>query len=203
MSHFLEGQTHQLMEALQAAGYTAEYITKLGQYPRLADFRLVLDGRAEITRISTTPTEADFIVKVPRIKPNYPIWMKDGGLEFPNLELADPEEFNLLDMGDPDLLKTGKAEWRGVYEDLKAKITVGSSRYFNLLHLLGIQSKGVEVFRAIYGEKFVFGPVSTVRGLDGFLHMPYIFEGCGDVILDWLSETRPFEDKDIFPRFKK
>ena len=48
MSQYSEGQTHQLMEALQAKGYTPEEVTMLGQHPKLGDFRLVLKGLAEI-----------------------------------------------------------------------------------------------------------------------------------------------------------
>lgn len=48
MSSYSEGQTHQLMEALQAKGFTPEQVTRLGQYHRLDDFRKVLDGLAEI-----------------------------------------------------------------------------------------------------------------------------------------------------------
>ncbi|QQG46157.1 MAG: hypothetical protein HYY55_04355 [Candidatus Niyogibacteria bacterium] len=48
MSRYSEGQTHQLMEALQAKGFTPEEVTMLGQYPKLGDFRSVLNGQAEI-----------------------------------------------------------------------------------------------------------------------------------------------------------
>lgn len=57
MSSYSEGQIHQLAEALQAKGYTPDYITKLGQYDRLGDIRLVLDGLAEIV---TTKYVIDF-----------------------------------------------------------------------------------------------------------------------------------------------
>lgn len=50
MSEYSEGQTHQLMDALQAAGYTRADITTLGQFSKLGDFRLVLNGLAEIRR---------------------------------------------------------------------------------------------------------------------------------------------------------
>ncbi|MFA6536473.1 MAG: hypothetical protein WCT25_03545, partial [Candidatus Paceibacterota bacterium] len=48
MSNYKEGQINQLANALEGRGFTAEHITKLGQYPRLDDLRLVLDNQAEI-----------------------------------------------------------------------------------------------------------------------------------------------------------
>lgn len=48
MSSYSEGQTHLLMEALQAKCFTAEDITKLGQYKRLSDIRLLLCGLAKV-----------------------------------------------------------------------------------------------------------------------------------------------------------
>jgi len=53
MSSYLEGQTHQLMEALEAKGFTPEEITKLGQSGELlARFRSVLNGLAKIKPVS-------------------------------------------------------------------------------------------------------------------------------------------------------
>ncbi|MDO8664119.1 MAG: hypothetical protein Q7K44_00995, partial [Candidatus Liptonbacteria bacterium] len=79
MSHFSEGQTHQLMEALQAADYTPEHVTMLGQYKKLGDFRLVLEGQAEIVLVREPelvpePTP-DTTIHVDRsIRPVYPDW---------------------------------------------------------------------------------------------------------------------------------
>lgn len=59
MSNFKEGQVHQLANALEVAEFTPEQITKLGQYSRLGDFRLVLDGQAEIVRHPVVETEKE------------------------------------------------------------------------------------------------------------------------------------------------
>jgi hypothetical protein len=48
MSHYTEGQTHQLMTALERAGFTSAEISKLGQYPALEKFLLVLKSHAKI-----------------------------------------------------------------------------------------------------------------------------------------------------------
>ena len=50
MSSYSEGQTHQLMEALQAVGFTAADVTKLGQFKQLPELRRVLNGQARIVR---------------------------------------------------------------------------------------------------------------------------------------------------------
>lgn len=51
MSSYSEGQTHQLVESLEAAGYTPAQITKMGQSRGLlVQFRRVLEGIAEITQ---------------------------------------------------------------------------------------------------------------------------------------------------------
>lgn len=48
MSSYSEGQTHQLMDALERAGYTPADITCLGQFDNLSGIRDVLRGRANI-----------------------------------------------------------------------------------------------------------------------------------------------------------
>ncbi|MEK9170131.1 MAG: hypothetical protein AAB674_00600 [Patescibacteria group bacterium] len=48
MSSYSEGQSHQLMDALEAKGFTPDHLTKLGQFKDLLLIREVLDGRAEI-----------------------------------------------------------------------------------------------------------------------------------------------------------
>lgn len=51
MSSYSEGQTHQLANALEAAGYTPRDLTTLGQNREsLVEFRLVLRGLAKIVR---------------------------------------------------------------------------------------------------------------------------------------------------------
>lgn len=49
MSSFSEGQTHQLMDALQAAGFTADEVTKLGQFKQLPQIRDVVNNLAVIS----------------------------------------------------------------------------------------------------------------------------------------------------------
>ena len=51
MSSYSEGQTHQLMDAFEAKGFTPDHLTKLGQFRDLSLIREVLDGRAEIKQV--------------------------------------------------------------------------------------------------------------------------------------------------------
>lgn len=48
MSSYSEGQSHQLMDKLEAVGFTADDITKLGQWPQLPQIRDLINGRAQI-----------------------------------------------------------------------------------------------------------------------------------------------------------
>jgi len=51
MSRFLEGQTHQLMDALERAGFKSADITRLAQSGRLRDIRAFARGQAEIVDV--------------------------------------------------------------------------------------------------------------------------------------------------------
>lgn len=48
MSSYAEGQTHQLVNALEAASFTANHLTKLGQFHNLNGVKKLLDGLAKI-----------------------------------------------------------------------------------------------------------------------------------------------------------
>lgn len=51
MSSYSEGQIHQLAEKLEAAGYSAADITRLGQFDKLLEIREVLYERSEIVTV--------------------------------------------------------------------------------------------------------------------------------------------------------
>lgn len=125
MSHFTEERTHQLMGALEAAGFMAKHITKLQKCSRLGDILLFLEGRAEIV-VEETPIDCDeynhgdgsMVVTIDRSKPFNPtefigegwsIWRgpADGGglegeLEQDNRSLAMTEIdlFKIIFFGD-------------------------------------------------------------------------------------------------------
>ncbi len=52
MSSYTEGQTHQLIDKLEAEGFTPDHITKLGQYGNLAGIKSVLEGLAKIKPVA-------------------------------------------------------------------------------------------------------------------------------------------------------
>ena len=52
MSSYSEGQTHQLMERLEAEGFTPDHVTKLGQFGNLAGVKSVLEGTAKIKPVA-------------------------------------------------------------------------------------------------------------------------------------------------------
>lgn len=49
MSSYSEVQTHQLMDALQTAGFTADEVTKLGQFKKLLQIRDIVNNLAVIS----------------------------------------------------------------------------------------------------------------------------------------------------------
>ena len=59
MSSYKEGQTHQLLNALEAQGFTPDHLTKLGQFKDLSLIREVLDDRAEIRLIEYLVVDLD------------------------------------------------------------------------------------------------------------------------------------------------
>ena len=61
MSSYTEGQVHQLVDRMEAEGFTTEHITKLGQMSNLRDIRFVLDGQAKIVSIATTVAKPKII----------------------------------------------------------------------------------------------------------------------------------------------
>ncbi|KKU21123.1 MAG: hypothetical protein UX31_C0021G0001, partial [Candidatus Nomurabacteria bacterium GW2011_GWA1_46_11] len=65
MSSYSEGQTHQLVDAMERAGFTTKHITALGQSSELLELvRFVLDGVAmivPITRPIVTQPPLDFL----------------------------------------------------------------------------------------------------------------------------------------------
>lgn len=56
MSSYAEGQTHQLVDRLEAEGFTPDHITKLGQFRNLAGIKSVLEGLAKITPVAEDAT---------------------------------------------------------------------------------------------------------------------------------------------------
>lgn len=65
MSSYSEGQTHQLMNALESAQFTSADITALGQFPRLYQVKYLVQGRMTLTTTGSAPV-AEKIPSNPR-----------------------------------------------------------------------------------------------------------------------------------------
>lgn len=64
MSSYTEGQTHQLVDRLEAERFTPADLTKLGQFANLGGIRAVVNGRAEIIPIKPRLLEREAMIKV-------------------------------------------------------------------------------------------------------------------------------------------
>lgn len=116
MSSYLEGQTHQLMDALENAGYTPAHVTALGQNSNgiLDQLMLVLTGHAKIV--------TDFVFRlVVKIDRNMKGWtcvktvdVKDGELFKPTfLNFVYPRETQVS--GEEMIRRVGNIEdWTGL-----------------------------------------------------------------------------------------
>lgn len=127
----------------------------------------------------------DFIVRVDRsVKSTYPDWFKK--LEHPELECSGPTEYNLQD---------GVEQW--LHDEQKRRTVQGNTIYkhltdtnalascLNLQDGLAIQQKGIAVFRKLFAGKAVFLWGSVVQGRDGYLHVPFLYEDGGRVVVRW------------------
>lgn len=190
MSSYSEGQTHQLMEALQAKGFTAEHVTKLGQYDRLVDIRLVLDGVAQIVLVQAPVQKEevplDTIIRVNRsVRPAYPDWAVK--VMNPELENTGPAEYDLATMSLwlHDRQKSGVTTGKVIYDHLKEHHMLASCG--SLQDAQQIQKKGVAVFQKIFGNNRVYFWKSVVRDRVGRgLSVPCLCVDGGGVVLHWL-----------------
>ena len=188
MSSYTEGQTHQLVDRLEAEGFTAEHLTKLGQYPNLGDILLVLEGRAKIVAIpveTSTPVFVDNIIRVDRsLRPTYPEWVRI--VMHPELEATGPAEYDAtsLEQWLHDGQKNGGwVKGEKIYEHLEEKKMLESC--LGLVDLIAIQAKGIDFFRQHFAGKAVFAWKSVVRGRNDDLGVPYLYGVGGEVVLGW------------------
>jgi hypothetical protein len=192
MSSYTEGQTHQLMDALEVAGFSPAEVTQLGQLGnlRLNELRLVLKGGAKIVPAESKQEVEeilDFNIHVDRsVKPTYPDWVKK--ILHPELESSGPTDYDLATV--EQWLHDGQKDARYVkgqviYDYLKSN-PAEFARQHSLRDLEEIQKKGIKVFRKLYGGKAVFAWKSVVRDRSGFLSVSYLYEHDSGVVLGWL-----------------
>lgn len=187
MSSYSEGQTHQLVEALEQRGkFTADEITQLGQYKRLGDIRLLLNGQAEIVVIQKEEVPLNTIIHINRsVRPVYPDWV-DKAMN-PELESTGPAEYDLatsVSLWFHDKQKRCVTTGQAIYDYLKKHDMLTSC--LSLQDAVEIQKKGVAVFRQVFGDNVVYFWKSVVqgRGPRG-IYVPYLGVDGDGVVLDW------------------
>ncbi|MFH1171129.1 MAG: hypothetical protein V1778_01145 [bacterium] len=185
MSNFSEGQTHQLMEALQASGYTAQHVTELGQdRGRLGEIRMVLDGRAEIVIKAEAPP--DTIIRVDRsVPPTYPSWIEH--VMHPELEGTGPAVYDLattVSLWLRDDQKVGITTGKMIYDHLKWYGILASC--LSLRDAEEIRKKGATVYQKLFGNNVIYFWKSIVRSRDDRrLRVPYLCASGDRVALYW------------------
>lgn len=129
----------------------------------------------------------DFLIKVNRsIKPTYPNWVKK--VLHPEFELSGPTEFDLqkdVNLWLHEDQKIGSVIGNKIYNQLKKDDLLKDC--LNLVDLLAIQEKGIEIFRTLYKGKAVFAWKSIVESTYRYLHVPCLIESDCKVVLRWPS----------------
>ena len=129
-------------------------------------------------------TAETLIIQVDRsVKPKYPDGTKK--LIRPEFERTGPTEYDLMSLR--QLVhkdrEDGTSSGKLVYKHLKQ--TEAIKDCLNLQDGQAIRDKGVEVFRKIFGENYVFLWKSIAKNEDGDLRVPFLFAGVDSVIIDW------------------
>jgi len=186
MSSYSEGQAHQLMGSLEAAGYTPADVTLLGQFGNLPGILDVLHGRAEIMVVRKEEVPLNTVVRVNRsVRPAYPDWVDK--VMNPELESSGPAEYDLVTsiaLWRHDGQESGVVTGQVVYDYLREHGMLTSC--LSLSDALEIQKKGVAVFRKVFGDNAVYFWKSVVQDRDvRLLDAPCLCVGGGGVALRW------------------
>jgi hypothetical protein len=157
----------------------------------------------EATKPEPTPEPVlDFTIRVDRIaRPTYPEWAML--VMHPELEPTGPVEYDLQKGVQEWLAKGQKNVLTGnrIYTELKDANALESC--LGLSDLLAIQAKGIDVFRKLYSGKAVFGWKSVVQYQGGSLSVPFLYEGGGEVELDWYWLGNDWDSRHPALRFSK
>lgn len=187
MSSYKEGQINQLANALEAAGFTPEDITNLGQGD-LISIRSVLRGQAKIVSVEVETRKEEVIgtiIRVDRlIRPVYPDWVQM--VMHPELENTGPAEYDIgmVEQWLHPMQKQGKiVTGNKIYDHLKDNNLLNGC--VGLADLQAIQAKGIDFFRKYFSGKWIYGWKSVVRRRDGHLDVPCLIGDGGKVVLYW------------------
>lgn len=167
MSSYKEGQVNQLANALEAAGFTADDITKLGQFGELADIRELVRGRR--------------LLKLGLL---YSSWVKQHLT--PKLEVAtvcDPGkvEFWLDSRQNTDSFPTSD----NIYEAIKSSKGL-LERSLSLGELMWYEDNPDKAPPNFKG-KWIFGWASVVQDDGGNHHVPFLDGVSNSFSVVWYS----------------
>lgn len=130
----------------------------------------------------------------------YPDWMKK--VMHPELETMGPSIYDLatVQLWLHDGQKGGNwAKGQTIYDHLKSNNMLEGC--LGLADGLAIQQKGIEVFRKFFAGKAVFLWKSVVQDRDGDLHVPYLLERVGVVVVNWDWLAHDWYDDNPAARF--
>ena len=147
-------------------------------------FEILFPKNAAVSKKTTKPV-LDTIIRVDRsVRPVYPDWAKT--VMHPELENTGSDEFDIANvkLWLHDGQKNGKwIKGQVIYDHLKETDTLKIC--LGLRDGEEIQKKGIKVFRKFFGGKAVYLWKSVVRHRSDSLHVPYLDDGGGQVVVRW------------------
>ncbi len=140
---------------------------------------------AQAMKVEVLPKDAELpngIISINRTTPlRHPEWVKEPLYD----ESMGPAEIDpsKAEQWLHDSQKTGVVTGTVIHDYLVEKKMIESC--YGLRELLAIQAKGIAYFRKHFKGMAVFGWKGTVRHRDDNLHVPYLVDDGGKVILHW------------------
>ncbi|MCC7160312.1 hypothetical protein IT399_01095 [Candidatus Nomurabacteria bacterium] len=138
-----------------------------------------------ITKPASISVSTEMIHVDRTLRPTYPDWMAEDGVQHPELELTGPAEFDVANLEQwihPEQVN-GWTTGQVIYDHLKANNMLADC--LGLADLLAIQAKGLDFFHKYFDGKSPFGWKGAVRHRYGPLFVPFLFELAGEVVLYW------------------
>lgn len=167
-------------------GQIQKVLDIVAQVSRVQVQEALESGRLHKALTGEVQVVADDIIRVDRsVRLVYPDWVE--GVVHPELDTVGPAEY-VIDEGRSLYLhsKQKKGRWINGHELHKHLVDTETIKdCANLADLLEIQKKGIAFFRKHFQGKYVYAWRSVVRDAVGDLHVPYLCEIGGKVILRW------------------
>lgn len=192
MSEFIlnQGLGHELEMAIGRTGGVTADVQWLRTGSNFENVILLARNRAQLVLLEEAkPKMIDPIVHIDHsVRPAYPDFLDSEYInkpEFVALEKTGPAKFDASKLRQWFHPKQKRCVVRGeiIHEILVKEELIPSCLGF--ADLLGIQSKGIEFYRANFKGQAVFGWRSVVPGRVDNLRVPCLVEGGGEVALRW------------------